>query len=284
MREFTLLLAVLFAMFMTWRGYRRGALATVASWIPSLLTLLTLIVVLWREPEQLSATLLTAAIAAAVVFIAATLAVRACHTRLQNGPDSIKPDSESRRWSWWCNHVAGAGLGLLWSATFCIGIACLGSMLPFIHSLEAQVKVEQEAIEEPPLWVTSLSETCRTIADVSKLAVLDHVPRLREYGHEVRSLVTILNASPDDLKRVAEQHGITELEHIAIVQTALEDKHYADLFLQLKGGDITVVTELLDSSITRDLITCPEIRELAQTLTPSTLAKDLATPTKEPSP
>lgn len=276
MREIALLLAGSFAMFMTWRGYRRGALAMVAGCVPSFLTLLTLIFILWREPEQLSTTLTTAGVAGAAVFIGATLALRTLRSRQSHrtGPDAT--GRESRRWSWWCNHITGAGLGLLWSATFCIGLACLGSMLPFIHSLRAQVHIEEDQPEETPLWITSLGEACRSVADASESAVLEHIPRLREYGAEVRSVITILNAPPDDLKRVAKEHGILELETVPAVQTALEDKEYAALFLQLKDGDVSVVPELLDSAITHDLISCPEIRELTETLTPSVLADDLS--------
>ena len=105
--------------------------------------------------------------------------------------------------------------------------------------------------------------------------MLGHVPKLREYGHEVRALVTILNAPPDELKLLARQHGIAELEELPVVQRALKDQQYAEQFLQLKEGDVGVVPRLIDSSITRDLISCPEIRELTKTLTPSELADDL---------
>lgn len=276
MREAALLLAGSFAIFMTWRGYRRGALATVAGWLPSLATLLVLILVLCREPERLSRTLLTAVLAATAVFFVVTLMVRTVRVRLRSGEEPISEDAGSRCCSWWCNHLVGAGLGLLWSATICLGVTCLVSLLPFAHSLLAQASADPEAPEkETPLWVTSLSQTARTLAAASERAVLGHVPLLREYGQEVRAVVTILNAPPQDLKRVARLHGITQLEDLPVVQTALDDKHYAELFLKLKEGDVRVVSELIDSSITRDLISCPEIRELTRTLTPSTLASDL---------
>lgn len=273
MREATLLLAGAFAVFMTWRGYRRGALATVASWLPSLATLLVLITLFWREPEHLSRRLAVSAIAAAAVFVLATLAVRVVRARFQNDDADQKPEG-SRRWHWWCNHVAGAGLGLLWSATICLGVACVISILPFALSVQASAD-QQADQEETPLWVRSLSETARSLADVSERAVLGHVPKLREYGHEVRALVTILNAPPDELKLLARRHGISDLEELPVVQRALKDQQYAEQFLQLKEGDVGVVSTLIDSSITRDLISCPEIRELTKTLTPSELADDL---------
>lgn len=274
MREATLLLAGAFAVFMTWRGYRRGALDTVASWLPSLATLLVLVTLFWREPEHLSRRLIVSAIAAAVVFVLATLAVRAVRARLQHDDFTDDEAAKTRRWHWWCNHIAGAGLGLLWSATICLGIACLISILPFALSVQASADQKSDQ-EEMPLWVRSLSETARSLADVSERAVLGHVPRLREYGHEVRAVVTILNAPPDDLKLLASRHGISDLEKLPVVQRALKDQQYAEQFLQLKEGDVGVMSTLLDSSITRDLISCPEIRELTKTLTPSALANDL---------
>ena len=274
MREATLLLAGAFASFMTWRGYRRGALDTVASWLPSLATLLVLVALFWREPEHLSQRLAVSAIVAAAVFVLATLAVRTVRARFQREDHPDEEPVRTRRWHWWCNHIAGAGLGLLWSATICLGVACVISILPFALSVRASAD-QQADREETPLWVRSLSETARSLADVSERAVLGHVPRLREYGHEVRAVVTILNAPPEDLKLLAKRHGISDLEELPVVQRALKDQNYAEKFLQLKEGDVGVVSTLIDSSITRDLISCPEIRELTKTLTPSALADDL---------
>jgi len=272
--EIVLLLATFFAMYMTWRGYCRGFFATIAGWLPLLLTLGAFLLVIWLQWQSPTGTIVTGLIAAVTTYIGGTLLLRVGRRRLARLLPA-HPKNALRRWHWWCNHVAGAALGLLCSATACLGFASLTSTLPFAYSIATQSGTEAEKDEETPYWVTKLGETCRTLAEVSDSVVLGNVPRLREYSQEMNALVTILNADPKDLKRVAELHGLARLEHLPAVTTALEDKRYAELFLQLRDGDITAVSELVDSSITRDLLTCPEIRSFTQTVTPSSLARDL---------
>ena len=278
MREVTILLAAFFAMFMTWRGYRRGALATVAGWVPSLLALGVLVLAVWREPDRFAVSLVTGVVAAVTIYLVGVLALRGWRRWLERRPCSPSSRGGPRRWLRRGDRLVGAGLGLLCSATACLGLACLVSTLPFAFSVHAETSVEQGETDNPPRWLAALSETCRTLADLSDVAVLSHVPRLREYGQEVRALVTILNSPPEDLKRLAEIHGLTRLQDLPPVKAALDDEHYTDLYQRLKDGHFTALSELVDSPITRELVKCPEIRELTRTLTPSSLARDLAPP------
>lgn len=276
MKEATLLLASLFALYMAWRGYRRGALATLTGWMPSLLALSTLVLFFWLDPEPFS--LVIGGIAASVLFVIGVSARRVWRRWLDRRVETLTPESRLSHWLRRCDGVAGAGLGLLCSVGACVGFVCLSSTVPFIYAVRAQTSTTSEKTDEPPAWVTTLRETCVTLADLSDSTVLHQVPRLHEYGQEVRALITILNSPPDDLERIAEIHGLTRIKDLPAVKAALIDKHYAELFLSLKEGDITAVPKLVDSPITRELIECPEIRDLTRTLTPSSLAQDLSTP------
>ena len=279
MREITILLAVFFAMYMTGRGYRRGALTTVAGWIPFLLAVYVLLPTVWREPNRVA--LLTGGVAALSIFIVGMSALRALRRWLDRRRDTPQAESRPRRWLRRCDRIAGAALGLLCSAIACLGLACLGSTLPFAYSVRAQSSVsasgdaEPDEITNPPEWVVDLGETCRTLADLSDVSVLSHVPRLRDYGHEVRALVTILNAPPDKLKRLAEIHGLTQLADLPAVQAAINDDDFIDQIQRLRDGKLSVVSDLVDSPILRDLVECREIRQITRTLTPSSLARDL---------
>lgn len=274
MTELVLLLTTFFAIYMTWRGYCRGFFATIAGWLPPLLALGAFLLVIWLQWHSPTGTIVTEFIAAVVTYIGGVGTLRIGRRRLaRHLPTHSK--IALRRWHWWCNHVAGALLGLLCATTTCLGFASLTSTLPFAYTIATQSDIEDEKAEETPYWVTKLGETCRTLAEVSDSVVLGNIPRLREYSQEMNALVTILNAPPEDLKRVAELHGFASLEHLPAVTTALEDKRYAELFLRLRNGDVTAVSKLVDSSITRDLLTCPEIRSFTRTVTPSSLARDL---------
>jgi len=278
--EIVLLLATFFAMYMTWRGYCRGALLTIVSWLPPLVALGAFILVIWLQSQSPAGTIVNGFIAAVATYTSGVLAIRVVQLRLAPRLPP-RPKDEPRSWHWWSNHIAGAVLGLLCSTTACLGFASLTSTLPFAYTIATQSGFEDEKTEETPYWITKLGETCITLAEVSDSVVLGNVPRLREYSGEMNALVTILNAAPEDLRRVAELHGLGRLEQLPVVKTALEDKRYAELFLRLQDGDITAVSELADSSITRDLLTCPEIRSFTRTLTPSSLARDLEAPGSE---
>lgn len=278
MKAVTILLAALFATYMAWRGCRRGALVTVAGCVPPLLALGVLVLAAWRAPERLAVAFVIGGVAAAMVFVLGLLAMRAWRRRLE--VRAVPPSHEPgpRRWLRRCDAVAGAALGLMCSAIACLGLACLGSTLPFAYSVRTQSSTVQDEPDDPPRWVAALGESCRTLAGLSDVAVLRHVPRLRDYGHEVRALVTILNAPPDQLKRLAEIHGITRLKDLPAVRAAVADDDYIDLFQRLRDGNLAVLSEITASPFTRELVESPEIRDLARNLTPSGLARDLSPP------
>jgi hypothetical protein len=260
-------------MFMTWRGFRRGALATVAGWIPFLLAISVLVFALWREPDRIA--LVIGVVVATAIFILGVMALRSWRRWLTQRNHTPSTERSPRRWLKSCDHVIGAALGLLCSAITCLGLSCLISTLPFFYSVRAQSSVVQETANDPPKWLASVSETCQALAEFADISVLSHVPRLREYGSEVRALVTILNSPPEDLKRLADKHGITELAELPAVKAVLDDHHFINLIQRVRKGSFTALSELVDSPITHELIECPEIRDLSRKLTPSSLARDL---------
>jgi hypothetical protein len=244
-------------------------------WLQSIFALGVLAFVVWWSPGSLSVSLIIGCAAATVTFITSRLALRVWRRRLNRHADSSIAEKPSRRWIQRFDRIAGGWLGLVCSSLACLGFACLNSTLPLAYSIQAQSTTEQEEADAPPLWVTKLRETCITLTDLSDNSVLNHVQRLREYGQKMRSLVRILNAPPEDLKRVTELHGFGKLQSLPAVKAALDDHGYAELFLSLQKGDLSVISRLVDDPITHELIECREIRELTRPLTPSSLARDL---------
>lgn len=274
----TLLLAALFTVLMVRRGCRRGALATLVGWTPPALSVGAMALVVWCSTLPLSVTIACAVIAAGVTLIVSAFTTRTVRRRLATPCLEHAPRSTSARWLRRGDSVAGGALALLCSAVTCLGIACLGSTLAFAFSVHTQDADKKMTADNPPHWITALRHSCRTLAEVSDLAVLQHVPRLGDYGREVRALVTILNAPPDRLDRLANKHGLQRLLDLPEVKAAIADEHYVGLYQRLREGNLAVVAELLDSPVTHQLVACPQLRDAARSLTPSKLAGELTSP------
>lgn len=270
-------LAAILGVWAAWRGFRRGAFSTFLGWLPTLgavLILLGAIRIAWSRPAYFDLVCALGGIAAVALFIAGTLAVRR-RVRSLKEQRLAGPAVKSRSIRRLADQLAGSVLGVIHVALICLGIACLGSALSFTVSLSAEPVARGEQAGQPPAWVGTLRRACGRVADIVNFGVLQHVPGIRESSRELRALITVLNATPDKLRLVADKRGLTRLQDIPVVRKALSDKEYMNLIAGIGKGNLAGLPRLAKSPITRELLECPEIRALAANLRPSQLAADL---------
>ena len=250
---------------MAWRGYRRGAVATLLAWLPALVSVCVLLPMAW-VPWELPGYLLlvcAAGCTAALAYAATFLIVR----RRRPEPSAGEP----RRLTGG-NQIVGAALGTVYAAVLCLGLACVVSAVSFGLVLSAE---DAAAPIRPGGWRARAREACFQMADLAHLGVLRYVPVIRTASRELRALVVILNAPPKRLAVLAEKRGLTRLAELPAMKEALSDRHYLDLIAGVGRGDVSALPELARSPITRRILACPEIRRLTRLLRPSDLVRDL---------
>ncbi len=288
-----LTLTVLFATWMAWRGWRRGATGTLAAWLPTLASSVVLTLGLWlaaRHLTHLVPIAILALIAAAAAFIAAIFLRRRvahcrfaiCNLQFQHNRQSVLVLA---------NHLGGAALGLIAAAFLSLALACLASTIPFavhcrfvISDLRFQDNRQlaignRQSLGEPtaqPTWAESLGRACSAVADLTTFGLLDHLPGLAACGREVRALIIILNAPRERLVRLAHAHGIAGLADLPEVRDALADEAYLGLLDRLASGDLGAIQPIARHEATRRLLACPEVRKLTRRLTLAQLARDLS--------
>ncbi|MBM4040733.1 MAG: hypothetical protein FJ290_19690 [Planctomycetes bacterium] len=272
-------LVVLFTAWMAWRGYRRGAAGTLLGWLPFVAAGAVLVLGLWLAWVAITYFVLLATVAllaAVATLILCFWAIRSARRRAAPRAGDSPPYGRFRSSLRALNRLLGAALGLLAASILSLSLALLGSTVSFAYSLASLRQSTPEAPAATPAWVGRLGRACAAAADVATFGVLDHVPRLGAYARELRALVTILNAPPDRLRRLAEKHGLTTLAGLPEVQAALNDQAYLDLVVRVAEGRLTAIKSLAAHPTTRALLASPHLRRLTATLTPSELARDLA--------
>ena len=272
-------LALLFAAWMAWRGYRRGAARTALGWLPFVAAGVVLVLGLWLAWVAITYFVLLATVA--LLAAVATLAVcfwmiRSARRRAAPRPGDSSPPGRFRSSMRTLNRLLGAALGLLAASLLSLSVALLGSTVPLAYSLAALRDGTPEAPAAVPAWADGLGRACAAVADLASFGILDHVPRLGAYTRELRALVVILSAPPDKLKRLADKHGLTGLADLPEVRAALSDEAYLDLVVRVGQGRLTALRPLAEHPTTRALLASPRLRRLTATLTPSELARDLA--------
>ena len=272
------ILVILVTACLALRGYRRGAAAVLRGWLPRFSALAGLYLtawLAWRATGSVTATCLLAGAVAVSVFGVAAFALRRSRRRDGEGPSpdddpqapGVRPSLVSR--------LAGCALGVLHAEVFCFGLACLGSTVVFGVSASRVREPGIDSTAPPPEWVESLGDVCRTVADISDVGLLRRLPLLKEYGREVLPLIRILSAPPEKLARVAEKRNLMRFIDTPAVRAALLDAEYCALLKRARRGELSAVRSLLGSPVTRELVSCPEIREFAKTVTPSQLLEDM---------
>jgi hypothetical protein len=262
--------AILFAVALAWRGYRRGALATVVGWLPVAAAAAVAALaarLAWAEPARLAEVCLAGGAAALGVLVGGTAMVRAARRRARRGWSGGPALRRGDR-------LAGAALGLCLAAALWLGLACLASTVSFAVTVGVD-PAPGEARQAPPPWAMTLRRTCCAMADVAHFGLLRHLPRIGAYGREVRALVRILNAPREELDRLARKHDLTRLAAVPEVQEALLDEDYVALTDRVGQGDLSAIPLLAESSITRRLFTSLQVRRFTRRLTPSKLAEGL---------
>ena len=306
MRILVALFAALIALGMAWRGYRRGALATLVGWLPLAGAVLVLVVAVraaWSDLEHFADTCQNGAVAALAVYLGGSFLLRRWRPQSSSSSSSFsssnlqasrvphREEQESRTRTRTrtrtigkdglarLNRLAGAALGVVCAAVLCLGLACLGGAAAF--SCSAAVEPEAARPVRSARWASTLRDACNGLADAANFGVVSRIPLLRTYGSEVRALVRLLNAPDEKLRRLAVRRGLPALAELPEVKEALADEPYLALIVRLGEGDVTVIPRLAHSPITRKVLTCPRIREAAKGLTPSALLSDLEGTTEE---
>ena len=275
--------AVLLALWMAWRGCRRGALATLLAWLPmaaSVCVLLFTVRAAWASPAHFGLVCLLGGLATAAIFVAGTWAVRSTR-RMPEGKRSAAARVGASYRPHWPDRIAGAALGVICAAVVCLGLACLGSVVSFAFSMSLEPGRGLAADGSGAKWMRTLGRACSQMADIANFGVLRHVPGIREYSREARALITVLNAPPEKLRRIAEKRGLTKLAELPEVQEAILDEDYIGLIAGVGRGNLGGLPRLARSGITKKLLTCPEIRQFTESLTPSQLAEELKGMTPE---
>ena len=279
-------LVLLFAAWMAWRGYRRGAVGTVLGWLPFLAAGLVLLLGLWLAWLAITYFVLLATVAllaAVATLVVCFWVIRSAKRRAAPYPEDSSPPGRFRSSLLTLNRFLGAALGLIAASILSLSLALLGSTVPLAYSLAALRDGTPEAPAAVPAWAGRLGRACAAVADVATFGILDHVPRLGAYSRELRALILILSAPPDKLKRLADKHGLTNLADLPEVQAALNDDAYLDLIIRVGQGRLAVLRSLAAHPTTRALLASPHLQRLTATLTPSELARDLV-PTPAPPP
>ncbi|MHC5057304.1 MAG: hypothetical protein ACYTKD_21735 [Planctomycetota bacterium] len=272
------ILVFLAAAYLARRGYQRGAAAVLRGWLPRFSALAGLYLTAWLTwwaTGSLTVTCLLGGAAAILVFGVAALALRPSRRRAeerrQPGDDPPMPGVQPS----FLSRLAGSALGVLHAEICCLGLACLGSTVVFGVSVSRVREPGIDSTAPPPEWVEGLGDACRTVADISDVGLLRRLPLLKEYGREVLPLIVILSAPREKLARVAEKRDLMRFADTPAVQAALRDVEYCSLLRRARRGELSALRSLLGSPVTRELVSCPEIREFARTVTPSELLGDM---------
>jgi len=259
---------------LAWRGYRRGAKAVLRGWLARFSGLALMCLagwLIWRSGGSLVTTCLAGVAAGALGFVSAVFILKIHRSRQVNEETHEAQPAL-------LDHVAGGALGVIYAEACCLGLACLAGVFVFGMSASRPV-IDGPAVERAdcaPEWVKGLGKVCRTVADISDYGMLSRLPLLKEYGSEIVPLVTILTAPREKLALIAEKRNLMRFADTPAVKAALDDVEYCSLLSRARQGELSVMRPLLDSPITRELISCPELREFAATVTPSDLVKDMA--------
>jgi len=267
------ILTVLVAAWMAWRGHSRGAVLTLVGWFPVLAAfsvLLASVRVAWAHPEQLGLFCVVGCVGALVAFAGGRLLFRRVRRRRQTQP---RPTG----WLSECDRCGGAALGVLSAAVILLASACLASTIPFALGADPRPVYTggMRGKVTTPEWVDALGEACTVVADISHFGLLTHIPRMGTYSREVRSLIKVLRAPKHKIAHVVAKRGLERLAELDEMQEALLDDDYMAMIQRVSQGDVSALPSLLKSAVTRRVIGCPEVREVAKGLTPSQLARDL---------
>jgi hypothetical protein len=268
-------LVVLFTASLAWRGYRRGAAASLRGWAPRISAVAGVYAAAWIAWSVAGSIVVSvlSGLAAGITLFGLTLVLMRRTARPRD--DGAVRDEAARERPSTIGRIAGAALGVLHAEICCIGLAAVGSTIVFGVSVSNLRPDDHRQPTQLPEWARYVGTACVTVADLSDVGLIRRIPLLKEYGREILPLIQILNAPRDKLELIAEKHDLMRFAEIPIVREALTDRTYGELIDRAKRGDITALRSLYASPMTKKLLACPEIRQFAEAMTPSQLAKGM---------
>lgn len=260
-------LAAALGAWMAWRGWRRGVIATVIGWLSAMVLMggvLAALRLACLAPAHFMLIAVTGCVAAAVLSAATALAIHRRRARVRHRARPVGA----------LNRAIGALVGVVYAAMLCLGLACVGSAASFAIAVDDPT-VQRRPTASDQDWAALLRKASRQLADVANIGVLRHVPGIAEYSREAHAMVTILNTPRERLARLAEERGFTSLLEVPEVRAAIDDHEYMKMVARAGRGNLSDISKLARSETTKALFRCKEIRELARTVRPSDLVKDL---------
>jgi hypothetical protein len=285
MAEAVLVAGVLGAL-MAWRGYRRGAGAVLLGWLPVLCGMAVFgaaMRIAWNVPDHVAAIGLLAVLGALLAYAAIRKAVRPLRLKLHHRDEAAWRPS----WRSLPDRLAGAALGLVHSSALCLSGALLVSLGSFVVAARCPAASRPQAEAHDTGRAGKRTESAllawfrkssHDVAEVATRSTLGHIPHVAGCAGEVKALIAILNASPQDHDRLVCELDLERLVNLPPVKRAAADDDYLDLIDRLRIGHVTALYRLARHRRTEELMACPEVRDLARRLKPSALARLLEPP------
>ena len=233
-------------------GRRRGARRVVCSWVQHALAVAIAwpaawAAFAWRWHAPFG--LVTPLVLAAALGGATLLALR---RRGAEGP-AAAIDARDRR----LGALAGAGSGLAAAIGFWL-------VLPLCV-----------ARESPPATSAPTTGAWTRIASMAHRGLLRHLPVIGSASDEVDALITVLNSSPAQRRRLAHEHGLEQLVREPSVMRALDDHDVRADLVRAQHGSLTALYRLQAHPRILAVAECDAVRRVVGELRPTALAASL---------
>ncbi len=293
----TIVIVLALAAFMACRGYRRGAVSIILGWLPVLLIVAALYAAAWfwvKDPDSYMAAAMLAVAGAIFLFMVGRGIYRLVRRFVPRTKETAENADEAgeaeagrestpaQRWPAVVNGIAGGAMGLFFCLVLCLVFSALLSTIVFGMNMDRQKKINDGEDPGPPSrWVPALSEASDALAAISDKGGLGHIPSVKEYTHEIRATITVLNAPRDVLVKLAERRNLDRFRKIPEVQEALNDYRCRELIEQLGTGDMRALDALRRNPKMKRMLECREVKELTDSLKPSDLAREIEEIKKE---
>lgn len=292
----TIVIVLALAAFMAYRGYRRGAVSILLGWLPVLMIVAALYAAVWfwvKDPDSTMVAAMLAVAGAILLFMVGRSIYRLVRRFLPRdepaaagdeaaGTEAEREPTPAARWPAVVNGIAGGAMGLFFCLVLCLVFSALLSTIVFGMNMDRQKKINDGEDPGPPSrWVPALSEASDALAEISDKGGLGHIPSVKEYTHEIRATITVLNAPRDVLVKLAERRDLDRFRDIPEVQDALNDYECRELIKQLGTGDMRALDTLRRNPKMKRMLECPAVKELTDSLKPSDLAREIEEIKKE---
>lgn len=265
---FSLLIAG-FAVWMAWRGSRRGARRTLREWLPAAASLTVFVGITWLACHWASYFRLLFAFAVLLAVAAFAGVKRHLRAKSHVSPVADEPRSPSPAWLQRTDRIAGGALGLFTALVHCLLLGVLVSTGLYACTVWGPER-SQAAREGKPV-TRFLQNACLNVADATNAGLVTRIPYVAKGSEELHALIHVLNAPKDEIERLADEFEFRDLADLPVVSEALLDDEYVEQIQKFADGKLFILGKLAESEHSRKLLSCPEFRDRIEGLTPSQL-------------